>query len=106
MLVSAVVNDFLCSFESSPYFSLGDVAFYYAEEARKAQRQMERESLDRARALVERARSKKTNEIDLHGTTVNEAIHIVEDVLSEGGFTQGEPSTFNFRCLHLRSCFC
>ncbi|KAH8832809.1 hypothetical protein DL96DRAFT_1583471 [Flagelloscypha sp. PMI_526] len=71
----------------------GDIAFYYAEEARKVSRQIQLESLDRARERVARSRQKPSgpNEIDLHGVNVQEATTIVQEVLSEGGFTQDSP---------------
>ncbi|CAL1715226.1 unnamed protein product [Somion occarium] len=63
----------------------GEVAFYYAEKARQLQERAFREQLVVAQDKVDASRqySKNGNTIDLHGTTVPEAIHIVKRTLEE-----------------------
>ncbi|KAI0369136.1 Smr-domain-containing protein [Pilatotrama ljubarskyi] len=71
----------------------GEVAFYFAERARELQQQQQKEQLDAAREMVMRTRSISPNSemIDLHGTTVLEAISIVRDYLAEHGATNAKP---------------
>ncbi|EKM50507.1 uncharacterized protein PHACADRAFT_263837 [Phanerochaete carnosa HHB-10118-sp] len=63
----------------------GEVALYFAERARTLQEEARKENLNAAWDLVESGRISKENgcSIDLHGTTVAEAIQIVKDVLRE-----------------------
>ncbi|KAF9054648.1 hypothetical protein BJ165DRAFT_1399829 [Panaeolus papilionaceus] len=65
----------------------GDVAFYFAEQARQLQEVARQEALNAARAMVFAKRQKSENHdtIDLHGTTVSEAITIVREILAEEG---------------------
>ncbi|TFK52024.1 hypothetical protein OE88DRAFT_1658783 [Heliocybe sulcata] len=61
----------------------GEVAFYFAERAREY-REMERAAaLDAAKSMIEekRARSMDKKTLDLHGTTITEAVVIVKDIL-------------------------
>ncbi|KAI0358017.1 Smr-domain-containing protein [Trametes cingulata] len=76
----------------------GEVAFYFAERARELQQQQQKEQLDAAREMVMRTRwvphfsiSPNSEMIDLHGTTVAEAISIVRDYLAEHGTTNAKP---------------
>ncbi|GLB43358.1 putative smr domain containing protein [Lyophyllum shimeji] len=61
----------------------GEVAWYFAERAREFQELARKEALNAARVMVESKRlaSKKQSEVDLHGTTVSEAIVIVKEIL-------------------------
>ncbi|KAL1940805.1 hypothetical protein VTO73DRAFT_7846 [Trametes versicolor] len=67
----------------------GEVAFYFAERARELQQQQQKEQLDTAREMVLRTRTTHPNSevIDLHGTTVVEAVSIVREYLAEHGAT-------------------
>ncbi|TFY54024.1 hypothetical protein EVJ58_g9104 [Rhodofomes roseus] len=71
----------------------GEVAFYYAERARDLQQQARREKLSVAKEMVQAKRMSSTygDAVDLHGTTVAEAVAIVKDVLRESGSTQVKP---------------
>ncbi|OCH96328.1 hypothetical protein OBBRIDRAFT_787411 [Obba rivulosa] len=71
----------------------GDVALYYAERAREFQQQAQKESLEGARAMVQATRSASGNgdTIDLHGTTVAEAVQIVQDLLRAQAASQVRP---------------
>ncbi|EMD39160.1 hypothetical protein CERSUDRAFT_93203 [Gelatoporia subvermispora B] len=71
----------------------GDIALYYAERARELQQQAQKESLEGARAMVEATRSGSANgdTIDLHGTTVAEAVQIVKDILRAQGASVARP---------------
>ncbi|KAH9840080.1 uncharacterized protein C8Q71DRAFT_855375 [Rhodofomes roseus] len=71
----------------------GEVAFYYAERARDLQQQARREKLNVAKEMVQAKRMSSTygDAVDLHGTTVAEAVAIVKDVLRESGSTQVKP---------------
>ncbi|KAF9474762.1 hypothetical protein BDN70DRAFT_884481 [Pholiota conissans] len=73
----------------------GEIAFYFAERAREFQEVARQEALNAARVLV---RSKRTNSsnsdtIDLHGTTVMEAVTIVKEILYEesSSISQAKP---------------
>ncbi|TFK63253.1 hypothetical protein BDN72DRAFT_902557 [Pluteus cervinus] len=63
----------------------GQAAFYYAERARECQEMARKESLNLARAMVQEKRlaSDDLNSIDLHGTTVPEALAIVQETLKD-----------------------
>ncbi|KAF8200399.1 hypothetical protein BJ912DRAFT_921859 [Pholiota molesta] len=71
----------------------GEVAFYFAERAREFQEVARQEALNAARALVQSKRqvliliisSGNSDTIDLHGTTVAEAITIVKEILHDEG---------------------
>ncbi|KAG2011349.1 hypothetical protein CC2G_011482 [Coprinopsis cinerea AmutBmut pab1-1] len=71
----------------------GEVAWYFAERAREFQEMAKKESLNAARAMVHRKRmaSNEKNTIDLHGTTVVEALAIVREVLAEQPTSQARP---------------
>lgn len=61
----------------------GEVAFYFAERAREFQELAKVEALNAARTIIEAKRlaSPDQSTIDLHGTTVAEAIIIVKQIL-------------------------
>ncbi|PPQ71890.1 hypothetical protein CVT24_006864 [Panaeolus cyanescens] len=73
----------------------GEIAFYFAEQARQLQEVARQEALNAARAMVAAKRqvsplknlqrSENHDTIDLHGTTVAEAITIVREILAEDG---------------------
>ncbi|KAJ2917107.1 hypothetical protein MD484_g3278, partial [Candolleomyces efflorescens] len=65
----------------------GDVAWYFADRAREFQEAAKKESLNAAKAMVLRkqALSGEYDAIDLHGTTVNEAMEIVLELLESRG---------------------
>ncbi|KAH6916305.1 hypothetical protein BKA70DRAFT_1255301 [Coprinopsis sp. MPI-PUGE-AT-0042] len=71
----------------------GEVAWYFAERAREFQEMAKKESVNAARAMVLRKRnaSGDKSSIDLHGTTVAEAIVIVEEILAEQPTSQARP---------------
>ncbi|KAI0924875.1 hypothetical protein AcW2_005626 [Taiwanofungus camphoratus] len=71
----------------------GEVAFYFAERARELQQQARQEQLGAAREMVQAKRLSSSNgdTVDLHGTTVSEAIQIVKDILHEGGISASKP---------------
>ncbi|KAF8999128.1 hypothetical protein BDQ17DRAFT_1361382 [Cyathus striatus] len=71
----------------------GEVAFYFAERAREFQEMAMREKLNAAKVMVETKRlaSAKQDTVDLHGTTVSEAIAIVKDTLCEFNSSQANP---------------
>ncbi|KAK7687797.1 hypothetical protein QCA50_009016 [Cerrena zonata] len=71
----------------------GEVAFYYAEKARQLQQRAFKEQLAVAQDKVDASRqnSKNGNTIDLHGTTVAEAILIVKEILAEECPSQSKP---------------
>ncbi|KXN87678.1 hypothetical protein AN958_08315, partial [Leucoagaricus sp. SymC.cos] len=77
----------------------GEVAFYYAEkvdwfcEAREFQALAKQEGLENARIVVQSKRSStgKYDEIDLHGTTVFEAVTIVKEILQDVQCSQSQP---------------
>ncbi|KDR68025.1 hypothetical protein GALMADRAFT_1060320 [Galerina marginata CBS 339.88] len=75
----------------------GEVAFYFAERAREFQELAKQESLNAARELVhaKRANSQNHDTVDLHGTTVAEAIVIVKEILKEEStsISQAKPLT-------------
>ncbi|KAF4593134.1 hypothetical protein EYR38_008844 [Pleurotus pulmonarius] len=58
-------------------------ALYYAERAREFQELARKEALNAAKAVVEakRVSTPKQDTIDLHGTSISEAVIIVEDTL-------------------------
>ncbi|KII87287.1 hypothetical protein PLICRDRAFT_42932 [Plicaturopsis crispa FD-325 SS-3] len=71
----------------------GEVALYYAERAREQQEVVKSEALDEARATVQSKRLASGNKdtIDLHGTTVSEALVIVKEILSIDGASSTKP---------------
>ncbi|EKM82015.1 hypothetical protein AGABI1DRAFT_70625 [Agaricus bisporus var. burnettii JB137-S8] len=71
----------------------GEIAFYYAEKAREFQALAKQEALENARIMVYAKKSStgKYDEIDLHGTTVFEAITIVKEVLQETRCSPSQP---------------
>ncbi|KAI0079107.1 hypothetical protein K474DRAFT_1705938 [Panus rudis PR-1116 ss-1] len=71
----------------------GEIAWYYAEKAREYQQREYQEKLQAAKGMVDKTRqfSKNGNTIDLHGTTVKEAIQIVNEVLAEECPTPSKP---------------
>ncbi|KAF7974117.1 hypothetical protein HWV62_13325 [Athelia sp. TMB] len=71
----------------------GEVAAYYAERAREVQETLKQDQLDRARARVEAKRiSTLTGDtVDLHGTSVAEAVVIVKEILERDGCTPAKP---------------
>ncbi|KIP02736.1 hypothetical protein PHLGIDRAFT_32083 [Phlebiopsis gigantea 11061_1 CR5-6] len=71
----------------------GEVALYFAERARELQDQARKEKFSAAWDMVESKRQSTNNSynIDLHGTTVAEAIQIAKDVLSEDPPTAVRP---------------
>ncbi|KAI0064071.1 hypothetical protein BV25DRAFT_1823576 [Artomyces pyxidatus] len=74
----------------------GEVALFYAEEARKIQEEVRREALGVARSRVEAGRktSASGTTVDLHWTTVAEAIAIAKECLQEHGATPTKPLKF------------
>ncbi|KAF8966228.1 hypothetical protein BDZ97DRAFT_1808314 [Flammula alnicola] len=62
----------------------GEVAFYFAERAREFQEVARQEALNAARAMVhaKRTNSGNSDTVDLHGTTVVEAIVIIKEILN------------------------
>ncbi|KAJ3548911.1 hypothetical protein NM688_g5237 [Phlebia brevispora] len=71
----------------------GEVALTYAERARAFQEQAQEESLHAAWDMIQAKRVSLPNgsSIDLHGTTVVEAIHIVKVLLEEEAATPAKP---------------
>ncbi|RXW21363.1 hypothetical protein EST38_g4483 [Candolleomyces aberdarensis] len=69
----------------------GDVAWYFAERAREFQEAAKKQSFNAARAMVLRKQglSGDQDTVDLHGTTVNEAVEIVLEILESRG--RGKP---------------
>ncbi|KAJ2929469.1 hypothetical protein H1R20_g7624, partial [Candolleomyces eurysporus] len=69
----------------------GDVAWYFAERAREFQEAAKKQSFNAARAMVLRKQdlSGEYDTVDLHGTTVNEAVGIVLEILESRG--RGKP---------------
>ncbi|KJA27928.1 hypothetical protein HYPSUDRAFT_62325 [Hypholoma sublateritium FD-334 SS-4] len=73
----------------------GEVAFYFAERAREFQEVARQEGLNAARAMVhsKRVTSGNSDTVDLHGTTVAEAITIVKEILNDeaSSISQAKP---------------
>ncbi|KAF7345396.1 Smr domain-containing protein [Mycena venus] len=70
----------------------GEVAFYFAERAREFQEVARREALQAARMMVQSRRHDGTPDtVDLHGVTAAEAVVIVNEILSEGGWSADKP---------------
>ncbi|KAF8074682.1 hypothetical protein FPV67DRAFT_1777505 [Lyophyllum atratum] len=71
----------------------GEVAFYFAERAREFQELARTEALNAARVMVESKRlaSSTQCEVDLHGTTVSEAIIIVKEILAAQDTSPSKP---------------
>ncbi|KAH9479696.1 Smr domain-containing protein [Psilocybe cubensis] len=67
----------------------GEIAFYFAERAREFQELAKTEALNAAREMVSEKRNNSQNKdtVDLHGTTVAEAIAIVKEILKNEGST-------------------
>ncbi|KAI0272736.1 hypothetical protein BC834DRAFT_361426 [Gloeopeniophorella convolvens] len=74
----------------------GEVAMFYAEEARKLQEEMRKEALDSARIRVSSTvkSSSSLTTVDLHFTTVAEAVVLAKDFLKEYGATEACPLQF------------
>jgi hypothetical protein len=99
----------------------GEVAMYFAEQARQLQEQARKEALSAARSMVEArrwehcierlvlltdfgCRSGGNRDVDLHNTTSSEAIVIVREILSNEPCSAGMPSPcVSDRCLTLVS---
>ncbi|TDL24102.1 hypothetical protein BD410DRAFT_786798 [Rickenella mellea] len=73
----------------------GEVAFYFAERAREYQEQSRRFALDaaRERVLSKRMAGGDEDTVDLHGTTIKEAVVIVKEVLGESWCSPARPLT-------------
>ncbi|KAF5316418.1 hypothetical protein D9619_006534 [Psilocybe cf. subviscida] len=73
----------------------GEVAFYFAERAREFQELARQEALNAAREMVLSKRISTANgdTVDLHGTTVAEAVVIVKEVVNDKS-TVISPGTF------------
>ncbi|KAF9448943.1 hypothetical protein P691DRAFT_813372 [Macrolepiota fuliginosa MF-IS2] len=71
----------------------GEIAFYYAEKAREFQEMAKQEALENARIMVDskRVSAGKYDEIDLHGTTVFEAVTIVKEILQDFTCSPSQP---------------
>ncbi|KIK61970.1 hypothetical protein GYMLUDRAFT_42397 [Collybiopsis luxurians FD-317 M1] len=71
----------------------GEVALYFAERAREFQELAKKDALEAARTMVESKRmsSQGRDTIDLHGTTVSEAIVIVSETLASMRCTPSKP---------------
>ncbi|TFY83649.1 hypothetical protein EWM64_g373 [Hericium alpestre] len=71
----------------------GEVAMFYAEQARELQEQARKEAMEAARGMIEskRVTSAFGTTIDLHGTTVSEAVAIAREVLAEYGASPAQP---------------
>ncbi|KAI0705241.1 hypothetical protein BC835DRAFT_1459354 [Cytidiella melzeri] len=71
----------------------GEVAYYFAERARELQEQAQAEKLDAAWDMVQSRRVETENgvTIDLHGTSVSEAVQIVRKLLIETPATTSMP---------------
>ncbi|KAI0048737.1 hypothetical protein FA95DRAFT_1604979 [Auriscalpium vulgare] len=74
----------------------GEVALFYAEQARKLQEESRKEALEVARGRVEAQRktSASGTTVDLHGTTIVEAVTIAKESLEEHGATPAQPLKF------------
>ncbi|KZT09857.1 uncharacterized protein LAESUDRAFT_673470, partial [Laetiporus sulphureus 93-53] len=71
----------------------GEIALYYAERARELQQQALQEQLGAAMEIVQAKRTTSVNggTVDLHGTTIVEAVYIVKDILRESGSSPSKP---------------
>ncbi|KAG1835801.1 hypothetical protein DFJ58DRAFT_820436 [Suillus subalutaceus] len=71
----------------------GEVALYYAQRAREVTEKAREDALDEARGLVEAKRyaSNDKRSIDLHGTSVQEAIVITSEILEREGCSPASP---------------
>jgi len=71
----------------------GEVALYFAERAREFQELARREALNEARIMVESKRERPADRrtVDLHGTSIAEAVVIVKDILEEEGCSAANP---------------
>ncbi|KIO26627.1 hypothetical protein M407DRAFT_24071 [Tulasnella calospora MUT 4182] len=69
----------------------GEVALYYAEEAREFERKSREWSMKAAKAMVNsrQAKSNDTNSIDLHGTNTQEALEIAREAVQDWWSTYG-----------------
>ncbi|KAF8552860.1 hypothetical protein OG21DRAFT_1510939 [Imleria badia] len=74
----------------------GEVALYFAERAREFQELARREALNEARIMVESKRSAGSdrNTIDLHGTSISEAVVIVKEILQHESCSAGTSPVF------------
>ncbi|KZP13206.1 hypothetical protein FIBSPDRAFT_798033 [Athelia psychrophila] len=73
----------------------GEVAAYYADQAREIQETLKKGQLERARAMVEAKRTwtPTGDTVDLHGTNVAEAVAIVKEILQRDGCTPSKTLT-------------
>ncbi|KAF7309449.1 Cytoplasmic protein [Mycena indigotica] len=71
----------------------GEVALYFAEQARKYSEIARQEALDGAREIVQAKRfsSRNHDTVDLHGLTAAEAITIVKEILEEQIWSSDKP---------------
>ncbi|PFH51010.1 hypothetical protein AMATHDRAFT_75206 [Amanita thiersii Skay4041] len=71
----------------------GEVAYYLAERAREFQELAKREAFNAARAKVhaKRQSSQDKDTLDLHGTTVTEAVTIVKEELQQQHYSASKP---------------
>ncbi|THU92966.1 hypothetical protein K435DRAFT_800074 [Dendrothele bispora CBS 962.96] len=71
----------------------GEVALYFAERAREFQEMARKDKLDAARTMVEAkwVASHDRHTVDLHGTTVTEAVHIAKETLQKVKCTPSQP---------------
>lgn len=71
----------------------GEVAAYFAERAREVREVARKEQLERARDMVEAKRmaSENRDTVDVHGTSVAEAIVIVKGILQQDGSSPAKP---------------
>ncbi|KAI9573873.1 hypothetical protein HD554DRAFT_563820 [Boletus coccyginus] len=71
----------------------GEVALYFAERAREFQELARGEALNEARIMVELKRSAAPdrNTVDLHGTSISEAVVIVKEILAHESCSPANP---------------
>ncbi|KAJ4470141.1 hypothetical protein J3R30DRAFT_3539010 [Lentinula aciculospora] len=71
----------------------GEVAQYFAERARQFRELAKKDALEAAKMMVESKRisSQEQDTIDLHGTTVSEAIAIASETLASMGCSSSKP---------------
>ncbi|KAG8220758.1 hypothetical protein J3R82DRAFT_2187 [Butyriboletus roseoflavus] len=71
----------------------GEVALYFAERARESQELARCEALNEARIMVESKRSASAdhNTVDLHGTSIAEAVVIVKEILEREACSPANP---------------
>ncbi|KDQ50717.1 hypothetical protein JAAARDRAFT_141527 [Jaapia argillacea MUCL 33604] len=71
----------------------GEIALFFAERARECQEKAREEALEDARDVVESRRRKggDSKTVDLHGTTVAEAVVIVREILLVEGASAANP---------------